>query len=98
MKDSEYNVVEVAVPVPVRSSFSYLSKNQILPGTRVKVSFGSRSLIGVVISSSTKPNFQKDLKSIDSVLDDKELLNKKDIELIKITNERMEAKINKILN
>ena len=82
MKDSEYNVVEVAVPVPVRSSFSYLSKNQILPGTRVKVSFGSRSLIGVVISSSTKPNFQKDLKSIDSVLDDKELLNKKDIELI----------------
>ena len=82
MKDSEYNVVEVAVPVPVRSSFSYLSKNQILPGTRVKVSFGSRTLIGVVISSSTKPNFQKDLKSIDSVLDDKELLNKKDIELI----------------
>jgi len=59
MKDSEYNVVEVAVPVPVRSSFSYLSKNKILPGTRVKVSFGSRSLIGVVISSSTKPNFQK---------------------------------------
>ena len=50
MKDSEYNVVEVAVPVPVRSSFSYLSKNQILPGTRVKVSFGSRTLIGVVIS------------------------------------------------
>ena len=62
MEDSEYNVIEVAVPVPVRSSFSYFSKNQILPGTRVRVSFGSRTLIGVVISSSEKSNFQKDLK------------------------------------
>ena len=82
MRDSEYNVAEVAVPVPVRSSFSYLSKNQILPGTRVKVSFGSRTLIGVVISSSEKSNSHRDLKFIDSVLDDKELLNKKDIDLI----------------
>ena len=69
MKDSEYNVAEVAVPVPVRSSFSYLSRNQILPGTRVKVSFGSRTLIGVVISSSEKSNSHRDLKFIDSVLD-----------------------------
>ena len=44
-------VVDVAVPVPLKQSFSYLHDTPVATGVRVKVPFGNRTLIGVVIGN-----------------------------------------------
>ena len=53
------NLVEVALPTPLRSTFTYqhnLQENLI--GKRVIVDFGRRKLVGIVI----KNNHQKEVK------------------------------------
>ncbi len=69
-----HHIVHVAVPVPLRQIFDYLAPAAMLtslqPGVRVRVSFGRRSLIGVVCdihNTSTLP--QGHLKLIEEVLD-----------------------------
>ncbi|WP_370979928.1 primosomal protein N' [Agaribacterium sp. ZY112] len=64
------NVVEIALPVPLRQSFSYLApKGQAAPttGQLVLAPFGSRDLVGVVIPKTDKNNYDhtklKELKS-----------------------------------
>jgi primosomal protein N' (replication factor Y) len=50
-------VLNIAVPCPLRRSFDYLSNDHTIawtPGLRVEVPFGSRQLIGVVLSVSEK--------------------------------------------
>jgi len=61
-------VVQVAVPVPLRRHFDYISDTALAPGTRVLVPFGRQKLVGVVISTAPQSGKHK-LKSIARVLD-----------------------------
>lgn len=72
-------LVPVAVPVPLRQRFDYEAPEallpQLLPGTRVRVPFGHRELIGVVVDAvreEAAPAFTP--KPIASVLDEQEPL------------------------
>ncbi|WP_018692054.1 primosomal protein N' [Algicola sagamiensis] len=64
--------LQVALPVPMRTVFDYKTdaSGKILPGCRVRVPFGKRQMIGVVVGTSDQPNFDPDkIKSIDTCLD-----------------------------
>ncbi|MCW8109268.1 primosomal protein N' [Alteromonas ponticola] len=62
--------IEVAVPVPLRQTFTYLSGSMLEKGCRVSVPFGKRTLVGIVISShSTYHGNVNKLKSLHDVLD-----------------------------
>ncbi len=69
MSKSQRNFyAQVAVPVPLRQTFDYLTSARLSPGSRVLVPFGRRNVIGIVISSN-KPTTDLKLKSVKSVLD-----------------------------
>lgn len=73
-------IYRVAVPSPLRRTFDYLPPAQherlLQPGVRVRVPFGSRTLIGwVVETSSDNLNNVNRLKAIDSVIDQEPLLS-----------------------
>ena len=48
----------VSIPVPVRKDFTYFSYEKIKVGSRVKVTFNKRELVGVVYKKTKKPNFK----------------------------------------
>lgn len=69
MSATQSNVVQVAVPVPLRRLFDYQHDGEPLPpGARVTVPFGSRTVIGVVVSNEA-PQSSRKLKSIGEVVD-----------------------------
>ncbi|MEA1890539.1 MAG: primosomal protein N' [Pseudomonadota bacterium] len=79
-------VARVALPVPMRKTFDYIvPASQALPraGCRVKVGFGSRTLIGLVveISHSSLLDINK-LKTVSVVLDSEPLLDSKHIQFL----------------
>ena len=59
----------VSIPVPVRKDFTYFSFEKIKPGSRVKVSFNKRKLVGVVYKQTTKPDFKT--TEIEDLLDER---------------------------
>ncbi|HIF46950.1 primosomal protein N' [Candidatus Thioglobus sp.] len=61
-------IVEVAISIPLHRTFDYLYDQEIEAGVRVKVSFGAKKVIGIVLSNKDKSEFKK-LKSIEEVLD-----------------------------
>jgi len=67
------NILQVALPVPLRKVFDYLAQPQdapALPGCRVLVPFGNRKLVGVVIAVGCQTSLARaKLKSILEVLD-----------------------------
>ena len=70
---------QVAVPSPLRRLFDYLPprdhRRAIAPGTRVKVPFGSRHLVGVVVGPGTGAGAEgRTLRAIEQVLDEEPLL------------------------
>jgi len=75
--------VDVAVPLPIRGTFSYLLpkglKENPEAGTRVLVPFQGRHLIGIIVSASKSD--RKNLKEIIRVLDDKPILSRDLVEL-----------------
>jgi primosomal protein N' (replication factor Y) len=69
--------VEVALPVPLRQAFTYLFDKPIVPtiGTRVKVPFGRRHLIGVIVKiSDTGPEGIK-CKPVQAILEAESVLS-----------------------
>ena len=75
-KTTSPKIVQVAVPRPVHQTFDYRIPDRYdMPklGTRVKVSFGQSSLIGVVIG--TQGASARKLKSIEEVLDSEPVLD-----------------------
>lgn len=72
-------IIDVAVPVPLRQTFSYTCEKKLSPGVRVSVSFGRRQLIGVVVDSYEEPKRQAGaavkLKAVDEVLDEQPLFD-----------------------
>ena len=57
------HIVQVALPVPLPQLFDYLAPTEgpaAIPGARVLVPFGSRKMIGVVVSSSDRSEVSSD--------------------------------------
>ena len=59
---------EVALPLPLRNSFTYSSNVKISNGSRVQVPFRNREIVGYVLSKQSNPNV-KSIKPIIKVLD-----------------------------
>ena len=76
---------EVALPVPLRSTFTYALPERLataeIIGSRVVVPFRNRAMVGVVVSLSAKPPEVKNLKEIVELLDPVPALSAKLIEL-----------------
>ena len=72
------NFVQVAIPSPLRHTFTYINKaNEDLLGKRVLVEFGRRKIIGVVVSDSDTFDGDYKLKNIIEVLDERPLFSNK---------------------
>jgi len=67
-------ILEVAIPVPLNKTFDYLCNQEITVGARVKVPFGRKTVIGVVLTIKDKSDFEK-LKSVEEVVDDTPILD-----------------------
>ena len=65
--------LEVALPTPMRQTFTYSAVSDLGPfpvGIRVRVPFGRRTMVGIVLSTSIETTFPADkLKAIDEKLD-----------------------------
>src|SRR5579863_4068754 len=76
---------EVALPVPLRSAFTYAVPESFaaaeIVGCRVVVPFRNRAMVGVVVSVGTKPPQGKNVKEIVELLDATPALSAKLIEL-----------------
>ncbi|MBL4673806.1 MAG: DEAD/DEAH box helicase family protein [Arenicella sp.] len=77
------HIISVAVPVPLRQSFDFLlpitsPQNEIKPsvGARVKIPFGSRQLVGVILAIKSDSDFPENkLKSAIEILDQSSLFD-----------------------
>lgn len=71
------NPVAIALPTPVRRTFDYLCPDPLpLPGTRVRVPFGQRTLVGWVMAAvATETPAERSLKPVQDVLDEAPLLS-----------------------
>jgi primosomal protein N' len=82
------NFVQVAIPSPLRQTFTYINKSgSDLLGKRVLVEFGRRKLVGVVISNSDISEGGYKLKNILEVLDETPLFSKEAIKKITYISE-----------
>ncbi|GAC16678.1 primosomal protein N' [Aliiglaciecola lipolytica] len=69
-------IYQVALPLPKRQLFDYLHEQQNLhPGCRVRVPFGPRELIGVVMSTTQNSPFMSKLKPISQVIDEQPIID-----------------------
>jgi len=81
------SIVKIAVPCPLRQSFDYLSDQRVdqwSAGTRVKIPFGSRHLIGFVLTAiEIDPDRDiSKLKSISTIIDQHAIIPNDIIKLI----------------
>ena len=74
-------IVEVAIAVPLPKTFDYQAECAITPGVRVKVSFGRKKVIGVVLSNKDTSEFST-LKAVEEVLDDAPILSTEMLEFL----------------
>ncbi len=71
-------VIKVAVPVPLRRLFDYLPARGgalPVPGCRVEVEFGKRTLTGIVVDTGQPAQPDQTLKSIKRSLDDSPIID-----------------------
>jgi len=70
-------IVEVVLPVPLRARFDYRAAMPApQPGCRVRVPFGRRYMVGVILAVKTTSELAEEkLKSVDQVLDTEPLLD-----------------------
>lgn len=67
-------ILEVAIPVPLNKTFDYLCDQNVMIGARVKVPFGRKMVVGVVLNIKDQSDFEK-LKTVEEVLDDSPILD-----------------------
>ena len=60
---------DIALPLPLRQSFTYQSNDKLAKGTRVVVPFRNRKLVGYVLRKKTNSKI-KSIKRIEKVLDE----------------------------
>jgi len=64
------HIIQVAVPTPLRRAFDYISPVELPPGTRVRVSFGRREVVGIVVGEVARSDLPHSrLKPITESLD-----------------------------
>ncbi len=72
-------MVEVALPVPVHALFDYRVPLALAadaePGRRVRVPFGTRRLVGVIVSRRSEPGRERSLRALERVLDPEPVLS-----------------------
>jgi len=74
-------IIEVAIPVPLFNTFDYLCSQKVSIGARVKVPFGQKKVIGIVLSYKDKSKFDK-LRSVEEILDQEALLSKEILDFL----------------
>ncbi len=74
-------IVEVAIPVPLNKTFDYLCDVEVAVGTRVRVPFVRKKVVGIVLGNKDKSDFDK-LKTVEEVLDDTPILDSITITLL----------------
>ena len=68
--------IEVALPVPLAKNFTYLCESLAPKGTRVRVPFGKRKLIGLVLGESLNADLSGvELKTVEEILDSQPILS-----------------------
>ena len=70
----------VAIAIPLRQTFTYNSNQQIKPGTRVAVKFGSKLKLGIVIEAIKSTEIKT--KPIHLVLDDYPVYSKVELKIL----------------
>jgi primosomal protein N' (replication factor Y) (superfamily II helicase) len=63
-------LVEVALPIPLPRTFTYRVAAPVAAGTRVRVSFSGRKLIGWVVGGAVPGRELKRIRDVDRVLED----------------------------
>lgn len=80
-KTTNLPILQIAVKTPLRRSFDYLALpeiNHYQIGQRIKIPFGRRSVIGVIVGVTEKSNFPLNkLKSVSALIDETPLLDEK---------------------
>jgi primosomal protein N' (replication factor Y) len=74
-------IIEVAIPVPLNKTFDYLCDEKVSIGSRVKVPFIRKKVVGVVLSIKDKSEFEK-LKTVERVIDDEPILDKTTLDFL----------------
>lgn len=69
------SILEVAISVPLNHTFDYICSSQVVEGVRVRVPFGRKKTVGIVLKIKDKSDFSK-LKEVDAVLDGKPIFTK----------------------
>jgi len=80
------SILKIAIPCPLRLTFDYRTKNAMTTytkGARVKVPFGSREVIGIIVEVKKYDSNTSPLKDIIELIDDSPLIPK---ELLALTN------------
>jgi len=75
--DQQFAFVQVAVPTPLHLVFDYRWRGDkpVIPGSRVKVPFGRRSVVGIVVKGISESAYPADkLRAVTEALDDEALL------------------------
>ena len=62
-------LIDVAVPVPLRQTFTYTHTEPIEAGVRVTVPFGNRALVGIVVGKVDAAEYSDKVKPVSAVLD-----------------------------
>ena len=81
------NILQIAIQTPLRRTFDYLPPNgdncaNYTVGQRVEVSFGRRTVVGIIVGFSEKSNFPIDkLKAVNQLLDSNALVDEKLLQL-----------------
>ena len=68
-------LINVAVPVPLRQTFTYKHDQALVAGVRVRVPFGPRSVVGIVMGDADPQEDSSKIKAISEVLDSEPVLS-----------------------
>ncbi len=92
-------IIRVAVPIPKRQFFEYQHSSALEPGIRVRVPFGPRKLIGVVLETTKESQWQSDkLKAILDVLDETSIFSSVQLKLCQWLSQYYQHPIGDVLH
>ena len=100
--DLEHMVYQVAVPSPLRRLFDYrphFTKQAVEPGSRVIVPFGTRTVVGFVLSKTFESTIPPSkLKLIIEILDEEPILPQEILSLLKWSSDYYHHPIGQVLS
>ncbi|WP_170150819.1 primosomal protein N' [Umboniibacter marinipuniceus] len=91
------HTIAVALPVPLKRNFHYLSDSAVSPGCRVRVPFSNRELIGTVVEDNSTPH-SGELKAIIEIIDEAPFANQRWWQLINFTASYYLAPIGEVIS